>query len=579
MTKNGQRRWACIKLLALLMVAMWGLAAAKLLSVPIACIIVGAAGFSLLLPIRRRRTLLDWIAVTTSFIVRHRRAVGFTPESAIAAVGPNAIGVRHAGRTLVTALEVAPTLAVTIGGVQGTATDDVLPVRLVAQCMRQYGLELGIDIISTGARVVPGSAFGAEYSELVGRMPLVGRRRTWLVLRLDIIDNLVGIVARGPSRTAAPRALAVAAERVAQRLRQQGLRAHTLSDKQLDAVLESLLQPLYPDRIRERWSAMRTANAYAATYVADPAQLTDSQLGRWWAWPSDNTLVAIKLFGPDDPHVTALVRYVTPRRIRSRRLRKDPGALRLTTGTQRKALKAALPVPDRNLPADAIISRLADLDPLHVPIGPAGQIIGTMGNAPVALPLCDHSGFPKRLRIDARIQLSLARELVLRAVATGTVVSIHADDPSRWDGLIDAVNRHDLLFFATAGAKRSGIALFDGKSVTAVPAHTVMALRSPDDSPPDDRAELTFVQKDAAVVEIMVAGNHPFEVISGPNAQHDELLNPSPKNPHPRTPQGTQEVGDNAMPPGRVSATAPQIRICKISGRRRSTCPWALIHS
>lgn len=92
-----------------------------------------------------------------------------------------------------------------------------------------------------------------------------------------------------------------------------------------------------------------------------------------------------------------------------------------------------------------------------------------------AVPLWDQSGSPKRRRIDARAA-SVARQLVLRAVVTGAVVAIHTDDRQRWDGLVATVNDDQRLFYATAGARTSDVAVFDGRTVTTVPTRTVLRL-------------------------------------------------------------------------------------------------------
>ena len=544
MTRNQRRRWRYIQLLALLMCAMWGLAVARVLPARSAGIVVAVAGLVLLVPVRGRRTLMDWFVVAFVFIFRFRRSAGSRLASINSSVVSETVGVRWEGQTLVAVLEVAPTLAMTAANGRDVTADNVLPVQLVAQCMRQYGLDLAIDIISAGQRVSSGSDYRTQYSEIIGKSPLVGQRRTWLILRLNVIESLAGIVARGPSRTSAPRALEAAAQRVAQRLREQGIRAHALSAKQLETMTEVLLEPTPLDQVRERWSAMRADNVYATTCVADPAKLSDVQLDRCWAWHSESTLVAIKLIKPDDPRVGVLVRYVAPARIRRRRVRAEPGALFWTTGTQRRVFTATLPCGDRSFPADIITVRLADLDVVNVPIGPAGQIIGHVDGAAVAIPLCDHSEYPKRLRIDARVQLALAHQMALRAVATGTVVSVHADNRARWEGLIAAVNNPDLLFLATAGAKRSGIAVFDGKSVSAVAARTVMVLSPPRDGPPDDGVDLTFVQKQASVMEVIVGDDEPVMVAIGRSPEESRYLNLGRKNTTTRPAGQLQQAPD-----------------------------------
>ncbi|GBG40585.1 hypothetical protein MmonteBS_49570 [Mycobacterium montefiorense] len=301
---------------------------------------------------------------------------------------------------------------------------------------------------------------------------------------------------------------------MAKRLRECGILAQTLSAAQFDAMTELLLEHMPADTVRERWSTMRFDNVYATTCVVNPEKLAGTGIDTLWRWPADRTVVTIKLADTaDGVQAGALVRYVSDRRIRRKQVRRwMPGALWWTPGIQRRLLQAALLGSDFGFAAEIATIKLADLGPLHIPIGPAGQMIGRAGETAVAISLWNDNEHPRRLRIDARVHLALAHQLVLRAVATGAVVSVHTDDRARWQSLITAVDDPDRLFLAAAGAKYSGIAVFDRKPVSAVAARSVMVLSLPHDGPPGDGVDVTLVQKQKSM-QIITGDVNPITVL------------------------------------------------------------------
>lgn len=479
--------------------------------------VLAPLAIALFIPIRGRVILVEWIAVVSSFLRSRRRGlIDELPDPVDLEVISGTAGIRWDGYTLVAVVEVAPYLALSD---HGTEVVDGLPVALVASAMRQYGLVLDIDIVSWGRHLPEGSAFRTVYSQFVERRPIIGQRRTWLVLRLDAMSNLDGIIERGPSRVAAPKALAAAAHRVVQRLQQQQIGAHVLSAEEIGQFADWLLKPVAAVPNGERWSKLRSGPNFITTYLGDPRSLAAGQIDRWWSWPTEDTVVTLRLTaGTEDIRIGALVRYTT----HDKTYRPPPDAkLSLRTGIQRKLLLAALPAGDRSLTVPIPSTSLADVGDLVVPIGPSGQILGQLsGGDTVTAPLWDQSGTPQRRHIDAGVGLALARQLVLRAVGTGAVVAVHTDARDRWDGLLAAVNDTSRLFFEAPGAPDCDIAVFDGRPVTTVPARTVLRLLEP--SEPVGDADMTLVERPGQILEVTV-GETPAVQLSVIPTPEDDL--------------------------------------------------------
>jgi hypothetical protein len=195
----------------------------------------------------------------------------------------------------------------------------------------------------------------------------------------------------------------------------------------------------------------------------------------------------------------------------------------LPTGIQRHLLHAAVPAGDRSLQAGTPTTALAAVASVKVPIGPSGQILGQLDEGTlVAVPLWDQSGNPKRQRIDARVGVAVARQLVLRAVVTGAVVAIHTDDRQRWQGLVATVNDDQRLFYATAGARTCDIAVFDGRTVTTVPARTVLRLLG--DEHAGGGADMTIVEGPGQVLDVTIAGSDPVTLWAIRTREEDRYL-------------------------------------------------------
>lgn len=490
-----------------------------------AALILITAAVALFIPIGGYVLLVEWFAVIATFLRQRRRPLPdpVSPAADTTVISGEA-GVRADGHILVAVVEVAPNLAVNTetGGRVSSGTE--LPLSLVASLMNQYGLHLDIDVVEAGCHVPPGTAYRTVYAQFVGPRPVVGARRTWLVLRLNMLDNLERIVERGPSRTAGPKVLAAAAHRVVQRLGQEQIRAHALSAEELDAMTDVLLDSVTSGQGREHWSVMRSGPNFVTTYIGHPEMLADHQLDRWWSWRTEETVTVIRLSGSpssEDVQVGVFVRYTHHGKAYKPL---SEAKLGLPVGIQRHMLDASLPAGDRSLYAPLPTCDFAAVRDVRVPIGPSGQILGHLKEGVLAtIGLWDQSSDPKRQRFDAHVGMDLARQLVLRAVVTGAVVAIHTQDRHRWEGLVASVNDEQRLFYATAGARTCDIAVFDGRAVTTVPARTVMRLLDPE-SEPASGADMTIVERPGQALEVAIGGADPTTVWTIRTREEDRYL-------------------------------------------------------
>lgn len=478
-----------------------------------ACALIGVVALVLLfVPIRGRVVLIEWPEVVGAFWRRRKRDLIETlPAPTDVVVISGEAGVRWDGFTLVAAVEVTPQDPEPTYESDGRAvTHSVLPLKLVASLMTQYGLHIDIDVVISARHVPAGSSYRVVYAETVGSRALPGQRRTWLVLRLNTMDNLDAVFKRGPSRVAAPKALATATARAVQRLKQEQIRAHALSAEELEGLSELLLAPVKAASSQELWGSVQSGANYISTYVGEPSALSVAQLDQWWSWRTEDSVVMLRMcHGTHKGEVLVgpVVRYVTTGKA-ARPLAE--AKLSLPTGLQRLMLIAALPGGDRSVDVALPAADFTDLDDdFAVPMGPAGQVVGQLDDGTmISVPLWDQGADPARRRVEARVSTELAQQLVLRAVVTGARVAIHTDARERWATLMAAVGDSQRLFFATSGAFACDIAVFDGRPVSTVAARTVVRLLDAT-SPAATGVELTFVQVSEHHLEMTLGSGEP----------------------------------------------------------------------
>lgn len=353
--------------------------------------------------------------------------------------GTSDVGLRWDGDVLVTAVELLPQPNVPTVLADGVAvTEDVIPLKVVADCLWQFDINLlGIDVASEGRRVVAGTAYARSYDQLISVRPGVIARRTWLILRLRFDPDDLGIRNRGGGVEGAIAAAMSATRRAARRLREENCGAVVADADSLQDAHAALSAGLGPEDTKIERGTLATPNRFVTTYRVHPDDVTNLNLGTWWAHRSVSTAVIIRLTPDRRPgrvHMRTWVRYVTAARPdRSDRL---PGLIR-QYGDQAEALTATMPLGEaswkaqqRIVSSPRAVRDIADLGDLQLPVGPGGQLIGsTPTNHPFLLPLTEPDTLT-RIYVDA--ELWVAQQLVLRALPSGATTRVTSSRPEQW---------------------------------------------------------------------------------------------------------------------------------------------------
>ncbi|KPN47685.1 type VII secretion protein EccE [Mycobacterium intracellulare] len=452
---------------------------------PAAAVTVTAA--ILLLVTVHRRNVAVWLAARARWMRARRYTTAVGAAVDISHSG-RIYGVRTAGNEAVTIVEVdgraySPTFlrASTV-----SRTDNVLPLGVLTALMEQPGgLHLGIDIVSAGYRVRPGTGYPQLYATLLADRGAAGQRSTHLIVRLDINESLPGLVYRHSIGSAA----AAATERIVNALQQDGIRARALNAEEHDAVLAELSvglaspppRPAHaderdsgeqetdsdddapaelvtagaragggdtsraalsaaPSRIRAKadvgWATINANPGYVTSYYFSPEDITTTTFNQMWSLRSDYVVHVMMLRKPahGPVMVSALVRTTDPR------APQQPPTLFLNPlpGEQYAAALAAAPTTRPHL---LLPSRALSALELDIPIGPTGILVGAAAHD-------DKSASPSIQRDDlvmwaltdpqqaTRIVMDTSefyvRQLLIRAAAAGERIAIYSRDPSRW---------------------------------------------------------------------------------------------------------------------------------------------------
>jgi type VII secretion protein EccE len=453
---------------------------------PLAVITV-LAGVLLLVRVHRRN-VATWLAAR----VRWRRQRRYTTAVGAAvdiSHGGAVYGVRTADHEAVTVIEVdgraySPTF---LRGSSLALTENVLPLRVLTDLMEQPGgLLVGVDVVSDGFRVRPGTGYPQLYVTLLADRGAAGSRTTYLVVRLDITDSVQGLVYRRSIGSAA----AAATERIVKELEQVGVRARALGAEEHDAVLATLslglatppTRPITVDddaavdedldvdpvaelvaagarhrrvetparrlpaaseepRVRPKsdvgWNTINTNTGFVTSYYFSADDITTDSFNQMWSLPSDHVVHVLALRKQRGGPVTvkALVRTTDPSRP------DQPPTLYLNPlpGDQHAAALRAAPTSQPRL---QLPSRVLDpAEDLRIPIGPTGILVGSalrddISSRPkiqrddlVMLALTD----PQRAtRIIMDTSEFYVRQLMIRSAAAGERIAIYSRDPERW---------------------------------------------------------------------------------------------------------------------------------------------------
>ena len=352
------------------------------------------------------------------------------------------VGIRWDGDVVITAVELCAqphTVTVLADGL--AISNDTVPLDVVANCLWQFDIKLDdIDVVANGRRVVPGTAYARSYDQTVGvRRPGVVERRTWLIVRKRFTADDDAVRHRGGGIEGAVAVAVAATRRVVRQLREADCAAVPADADSLRAAHRVLAGGLAADDVDidvER-GTLATPNRFVTTYRVHPDDLTDVNLGAWWAHRSLSTSVIIRLTPGarrGDVGIRTWVRYATVER--PSRTDPLPGLIR-QYGDQADALSATLPLGEHSVSAQRRIvsspgakATAESLAQLRIPVGAGGQLIGTTPtNHPLLLPLAER-GKLTRIYVDA--ELWVAQQLVLRALPSGASTRVSSNRPEAW---------------------------------------------------------------------------------------------------------------------------------------------------
>lgn len=369
--------------------------------------------------------MTHWV-VTGWAWMRRRRAVtaAATVQAQDAFVAGVAIGVVSEHETLSVLIELhSDPLAPTVATDTEERTANVLDVAdLAYAALRVLDVDVcSLDLISDGHRAAGG--FADLYQQLTGPTIAPAERRSWIVARIGLSDNMSAIDRRGTDGEAPQRVAAATCLRVADALASAGIDARPATAATIDAV-NARLHAEQPNS--DHWSYLESENSFTGVYYADPGHIGDDA-SQWWTWPVSREVTTLIRITPgangNRPRIAALVRYRTQARPPA------PPVSRLGPlyGVQSSMwqqfrvghLPCDTPPPSAALPAEGPV----------VPFGPAGPLIGAIGDprdhTAVYLPLVS----PITVLCQNAV---LLRQVTLRACVTGRPIVVVTDEPDKW---------------------------------------------------------------------------------------------------------------------------------------------------
>lgn len=406
---GSNRRVLGVWVIFLLAVASWAaggyIGAAVAVVVGVALVFVrwwGQPAWSWLVLWRHGRRPIRWDVPIT--VANNRSGGGVRVQDGVAVVAVQLLGRAHQ--------------ATTVTGSVTVETDNVIDVvELVPMMQQALGLQLdSISVVSLGSRHGTIGDYPRVYDSEIGTPPYAGRRETWLIMRLSIIDNTQAL----RWRTTVGSAAISVAQRIAGLLRCQGLRAKVATATDLG----ELDRRLGCDAIEgdtQRWKAIRGEAGWMTTYAYPPEAITSRVLSQAWTLRADEVIQNLTLYPDATCTATITVRTPTP----------APTApsviLRRLNGEQAAAAAANMCGPRPYLRA-LRPSRLPEH--LVTEIGPSGVLIGKLSNGDrLLIPVTD-AGELSRVFVAA--DDPIAKRIVIRTAGAGERVCVHTRDTTRW---------------------------------------------------------------------------------------------------------------------------------------------------
>ncbi len=350
----------------------------------------------------RGRRPIGWDAPIT--VANNRSGGGVRVQEGIAVVAVQLLGRAHQ--------------ATTVTGSVSVETENVIDlVELVPMLHQALGLQLdSISAVTFGSRHGNIGDYPRVYDSEIGTPPYAGRRETWLVMRLSVIDNTQAL----SWRTTVGAAAVSVAQRVAGSLRCQGLRAKVATATDLVELDRRLGWDAVAGRV-QRWKAIRGEAGWMTTYAYPAEAITSQVLAQAWTLRADEVIQNVTVF--PDARCTATITVRTPTPAPT-----PPSViLRRLGGEQAAAAATSMCGPRpylRGLRRSPLPAQLA------IEIGPSGVLIGRLSNGDrLMIPVTD-AGELSRVFVAA--DDPIAKRIVIRTAGAGERVCVHTRDTARW---------------------------------------------------------------------------------------------------------------------------------------------------
>ncbi|MCW1957471.1 MAG: type VII secretion protein EccE [Mycobacterium sp.] len=398
-------------------------------------------------------------------------------------------GVRYQDGIAVTAIQILgkPYRPTTFTGSTGMETGNTLDIAGLIPSMRQsLGLDLeSISVVSRGARRRPTGDYPRVYDTLIGTPPYAGQRETWLVVRINALDN--GDALRW--RTTVGASALAAAQRISMLLRRNGIRARVATATDI-VELERRLGANALESHNRRWNSVRSDAGWQTTYAYRPADICTGTLAQAWALRADGIVQNVTVFGDGTATATVTVQTAQPPTA-------PPAVvLQALPGEQAQALAANLCGPRPHLRG---LSGGPIPQSVIIPTGVSGVLLGkTAGGDRLALPLSDPAE-PCRVHIAA--EDAIAKRIIIRAAGAGERVTVHSTDLKRWGTLRMP---HVAVIEHPRPASGTTVSITDGTVPPAPRPHTVISVGPPGGAIPP--ADVVISQTGPEIVEVSAAG-------------------------------------------------------------------------
>lgn len=406
---DSDRRFIGVIVVFLLALASW--AVAGYIGAAIAVVVSGTLVFVrwwgqpawswAVLRLRGQRPI-RWDAPIT--VANNRSGGGVRMADGIAVVAVQLLGRAHQA-TRVT------------GSVTVESENVVDIVELVPMLRHALGLRLeSISVVTLGSRHGNVGDYPRVYDSEIGTPPYAGRRETWLIMRLPVLDNTHAL----QWRTTVGAAAVSVAQRIAGLLRCQGLRAKVATATDL----VELDRQVGSDAVAgdaQRWKAIRGEAGWMTTYAYPAEAITSRVLAQAWTLRADEVIQNVTVYPDATCTATITVRTPTPA--------PTPPAviLRRLNGEQAAAAAANMCGPRPQLRG---LRRSRLPAELVTEIGPSGVLIGKLANGDrLMIPVTD-AGELSRVFVAA--DDPIAKRIVIRTAGAGERVTVHTRDTARW---------------------------------------------------------------------------------------------------------------------------------------------------